>query len=96
MSKHTYAGMVKSELCCYCLQNFKIGEEKLISMAKQLFNSSSGQKDPSALSDDFRFEFPIVSLGKEVRRYCHKHLQSLNSVPWCMQQANSTISDQAK
>ncbi|KAL0054639.1 hypothetical protein WJX82_000353 [Trebouxia sp. C0006] len=46
-------------------QNFQIGEEKLISMAKQLFGSSSGQKDPSVLSDDFRFEFPIVSLSKE-------------------------------
>ncbi len=48
------------------MQNFSIGEEKLISMAKQLFKSSSGQKDPSALSDDFRFEFPIISLSKEV------------------------------
>lgn len=81
MSKHTYAGMVKFQMCCYCLQNFQIGEEKLISMAKHLFGSSSGQKDPSALSDDFRFEFPIVSLSKEVSTYCHKRLQSLDSVP---------------
>lgn len=71
MSKSTCAGMVKSELCPYCLQNFQIGEEKLIGMAKQLFGSSSGQKDPSVLSDDFRFEFPIVSLSKEVSTYCN-------------------------
>lgn len=70
MSKSTCAGMVRSELC-RCLQNFQIGEEKLISMAKQLFGSSSGQKDPSVLSDDFRFEFPIVSLSKEVSTYCN-------------------------
>lgn len=35
-------------------------------MAKQVFETSSGQKDPSALSDDFRFEFPIISLSKKV------------------------------
>lgn len=81
MIKHEYAGINKSDLYWWCLQNFQIGEEKLISMAKQLFGSSSGQKDPSALSDDFRFEFPIVSLSKEVSIYCHKQLQSLDSVP---------------
>ena len=51
------------------LQSFPIGEEKLISMAKQVFETSSGQKDASVLADDFRFEFPIVSLSKEV---CHR------------------------
>lgn len=40
-------------------------------MAKQLFNNSSGQKDPSALTEDFRFEFPIVSLSKEVSHALH-------------------------
>lgn len=49
------------------MQNFSIGEERLISLAKKLFDSDSGQKDPSLLTDDFRFEFPIVSLSKQVR-----------------------------
>ena len=49
-----------------CLQNFSIGEDKLISLAKQVFKTDSGQKDASVLSDNFRFEFPIVSLGKKV------------------------------
>ena len=48
------------------LQNFSISEQELISKAKQVFDTESGQKDSSVLSDDFRFEFPIVSLSKEV------------------------------
>lgn len=43
-----------------------MGEEKLINLAKQVFETSSGQKDASVLADDFRFEFPIVSLSKQV------------------------------
>lgn len=49
------------------LQSFPIGEEKLISLAKQVFETSSGQKDASVLADDFRFEFPIISRSKQVR-----------------------------
>ena len=60
--------LVSSQLGFLWLQSFPIGEEKLISMAKQVFETSSGQKDASVLSEDFRFEFPIVSLSKEV---CH-------------------------
>lgn len=51
----------------YGVQSFPISEQELISKAKQVFETSSGQKDPSVLSDDFRFEFPIVSLSKAVR-----------------------------
>ncbi|KAL3149571.1 hypothetical protein ABBQ32_002347 [Trebouxia sp. C0010 RCD-2024] len=46
-------------------KSFLIGEEKLISMAKHVFETSSGQKDASVLSDDFRFEFPIISLSRK-------------------------------
>ena len=52
------------------LQNFSIGEDKLISLAKHMFETQSGQKDHSVLSDDFRFEFPIVSLDKKVLPHC--------------------------
>ena len=58
--------LVSSQLGLCWLQSFSIGEEKLISMAKHVFETSSGQKDSSVLADDFRFEFPIVSLSKEV------------------------------
>lgn len=56
-----YCGLTKCTL-----QSFPIGEQELISKAKQVFETSSGQKDPSVLADNFRMEFPIVSLGKEV------------------------------
>ena len=63
---YSVLGLVSSQLGFLWLQSFPIGEEKLISMAKQVFETSSGQKDASVLADDFRFEFPIVSLSKEV------------------------------
>ena len=48
------------------LQNFPISESKLIDMAKKLYAEDSGTKSPEALAPAFRFEFPIVSLGKQV------------------------------
>ena len=51
---------------CFSLQTSPFSEQELISKAKQVFDTASGQKDPSVLSDNFRFEFPIVSLSKEV------------------------------
>ncbi len=41
------------------------GEEKLITRAKDVFATMTGVKDDSVLADDFRFEFPVVSLDKE-------------------------------
>lgn len=51
---------------CFALQTSPFSEQELISKAKQVFDTASGQKDPSVLSDSFRFEFPIISLSKEV------------------------------
>ena len=45
---------------------FPIAEDKLISLAQEVFKSNSGVDNPDLLSDDFRFEFPVVSLAKKV------------------------------
>ena len=47
-------------------KSFPISAEKLIEKAKQVYKANSGVDDPSLLADDFRFEFPVVSLAKEV------------------------------
>ncbi len=47
-------------------KNFPISSEKLIEMAKRVYKANSGVEDPSLLADDFRFEFPVVSLAKKV------------------------------
>ena len=38
-----------------CLQDFPIGEEKLIELAKKLHESGTGVKDDSLLAPDFRY-----------------------------------------
>jgi hypothetical protein len=43
----------------------KFGEDILISRAKDVFATMTGVKDESVLAEDFRFEFPIVSLDKD-------------------------------
>jgi hypothetical protein len=45
--------------------DFPIPEAKLIQLAQELFAKEAGVTDDSLLSDDFRFEFPIVSLDKK-------------------------------
>jgi hypothetical protein len=41
---------------------------ELIALAQKIFQEEDGGiGNPSRLADDFRFEFPIVSLDKEVR-----------------------------
>ena len=40
--------------------------EELIRKAQQLHKDGSGVRQPELLADDFRFEFPIVSLSKKV------------------------------
>ena len=47
-------------------KDFPISSEKLIDMAKRVYKANSGVEDPSLLADDFRFEFPVVSLAKKV------------------------------
>lgn len=44
--------------------DFPIGEEELIRKAQEVFASETGLVDESVLADDFRFEFPVVSLDK--------------------------------
>ncbi|MEW5320308.1 MAG: hypothetical protein WDW38_011390 [Sanguina aurantia] len=47
-------------------KDFAFSEEEMIEMAKKLFHvDESGVKNSDALAADFRFEFPIVSLGKK-------------------------------
>lgn len=47
-------------------ERFPIPPEKLIAKAQQLLRDGSGVKQPELLADNFRFEFPIVSLNKKV------------------------------
>jgi hypothetical protein len=44
---------------------FPISEEELIQLAQKLFAEDAGVADESLLAEDFRFEFPVVSLDKE-------------------------------
>ena len=47
-------------------KSFNIPADKLIETAKQVYKANSGVDDPSLLADNFRFEFPVVSLAKQV------------------------------
>lgn len=49
------------------LQTFGISAEKLIELARQLEASNGGVDNDSLLAEDFRFEFPVISLSREVR-----------------------------
>jgi hypothetical protein len=44
---------------------FPIPPEQLIQRAKAVFETDTGVKDDSVLADNFRFEFPVVSLDRE-------------------------------
>ena len=46
--------------------SFPIPAEKLIAMVQSIYKENSGVDNPGLLADDFRFEFPVVSLPKEV------------------------------
>jgi hypothetical protein len=48
-------------------QEFPLSSDHLISLAKELFAADSGVTNPSLLAEDFRFEFPVVSLSRAVR-----------------------------
>jgi hypothetical protein len=48
-------------------QHFPIPPERLVELAQQLFKVNSGVGDAALLTDDFRFEFPFISLSKDVR-----------------------------
>ena len=47
-------------------ERFPIPPGDLIAKAQQLLRDGSGVKQPELLADNFRFEFPIVSLSKKV------------------------------
>ncbi|BDA49419.1 hypothetical protein COCOBI_14-0360 [Coccomyxa sp. Obi] len=45
--------------------SFPIPSDELIALAQKVFKSNSGVEQPELLADDFRFEFPVVSLAKK-------------------------------
>lgn len=45
---------------------FSIPADKLIALAQKVSEANSGVDDPDLLADNFRFEFPVVSLAKKV------------------------------
>ena len=47
---------------------FSIPADKLIALAQKVSEANSGVDDPDLLADNFRFEFPVVSLAKKVSR----------------------------
>ena len=47
-------------------KSFNIPADKLIETAKHVYKANSGVDDPSLLAGNFRFEFPVVSLSKQV------------------------------
>ena len=51
---------------CDITQNFSIPADQLIEKAKQLEAAFGGALDDSLLAPDFRFEFPVISLTREV------------------------------
>ena len=51
---------------CDRSQNFPIPADELIEKAKKLEAAFGGALDDSLLAPDFRFEFPVISLGREV------------------------------
>ena len=62
-------------------KSFNISADKLIETAKQVYKANSGVDDPSLLADNFRFEFPVVSLAKQVSTLAARRLVSLITLP---------------
>ena len=62
-------------------KSFHIPADKLIETAKQVYKANSGVDDPSLLADNFRFEFPVVSLAKQVRAFAARPVISLITLP---------------
>ena len=46
---------------------FSIPERELIDKARYILDHGIGVEDSSVLADEFRFEFPVISLDKKVR-----------------------------
>ena len=61
-------------------KSFHIPADKLIETAKQVYKANSGVDDPSLLADNFRFEFPVVSLAKQVSTLAARHFLSSHSL----------------
>ena len=62
----TSAPALSSSVSC-AAQSFPIPADELIVKAKKLEAAFGGALDDSLLAPDFRFEFPVVSLAREVR-----------------------------
>ena len=46
-----------------------------------MYKANSGVDDPSLLADDFRFEFPVVSLAKQAGFRLLSHISKAYSCP---------------
>lgn len=63
-------------------ESFLFTEDELIEKAKKvLFESETGLNDDSVLSDDFRFEFPVVSLDKKSYLKAVRGFQLKTAIP---------------
>lgn len=62
-------------------ETFPYDEATLIARAKEVFETMTGLKDESVLADDFRFEFPIVSLDKEAYLKAVRGFQLTDAIP---------------
>jgi len=62
-------------------ESFPIKEDQLIELAKKLFDSGVGVEDDTLLSDDFRFEFPVISLDKEKYLKAVRGFDLKNAIP---------------
>ena len=63
-------------------ESFPYDEETLVARAKEVFlETMTGVKDESVLADNFRFEFPIVSLDKEAYLKAVRGFQLTDAIP---------------
>ena len=56
-----------------------------------MYKANSGVDDPSLLADDFRFEFPVVSLAKEAGTSLLAHISKAYSRPAHMEGVMSVV-----
>ena len=62
-------------------EQFPYDEETLVARAKEVFETMTGVKDESVLADNFRFEFPIVSLDKDAYLKAVRGFQLTDAIP---------------
>lgn len=61
--------------------SFPIPAEQLIELAKKVHATDTGVADDSVLAEDFRFEFPLVKLGKEQYLKAVRGFQLRTAIP---------------